>query len=334
MRSLIDSRKAHILAGFAFEGCADEDCAQRHRRLPALRQVCVTAAAALLCTPLLGIFALAPGNAIAQDNMPPEMNAPIVRSPRPKRVPPVSPAAPLVAPSSTSAQAPAATPGATPGAAQSMAQRSPAASATPRSHRRGAPPNAVRPQPEPAPPAPTAPVSLLQLPANHAQVHVSPGHIAIQSDNSSLSQVLHDIGAATGMKVEGLTHDERVFGNYGPGAPRDVLSALLEGAGYNVLMVGEMADGAPRQLILSQKNGTSAPTTAAAATQPPEEEEAEPDQGGQDTETLPAEAQPVPPPVQNPNATPGSEVKTPQQLLEQLQRMRQDQQQEQPPPQQ
>ena len=59
----------------------------------------------------------------------------------------------------------------------------------------------------------------------------------IEASNSSLGQILKDVATATGAKVEGLSLDQRVFGTYGPGEARDVLSQLLEGSGYNVMMI-------------------------------------------------------------------------------------------------
>ena len=59
----------------------------------------------------------------------------------------------------------------------------------------------------------------------------------VNADNSALSGILHDISAKTGMTVDGLSRDQRIFGSYGPSA-REVLSALLDGLGYNVMMAG------------------------------------------------------------------------------------------------
>jgi hypothetical protein len=219
--------------------------------------------------------------------------------------------------------------------------------------RRGVPPNLVRPQPDvqqqqqPAPtPAPqsTAPAavaapagddtaaspaavpnSLLQQPASRAQVKVNNGMLSVQAENSNLSQVLHDIGSATGMKVEGLGRDERVFGHYGPAPPRDVLTALLDGAGYNVLMVGDGAGGAPKQLILTQrKSGSNAAAPAPDPNAQPasEDEDVEPDAPPEPEGPSPAPEEVTPPP---PPTTSEGDVRTPQQLLEQLQRMHQDQ---------
>lgn len=81
--------------------------------------------------------------------------------------------------------------------------------------------------------------------------------LRIEANNSSLQTILNAITAQTGVKVEGLEKDQRIFGVYGPGRARDVLGQLLDGTGYNVLMVGEQAPGTPRQIVLSAK--TEAP---------------------------------------------------------------------------
>ena len=55
------------------------------------------------------------------------------------------------------------------------------------------------------------------------------------------------------MRLDGLGGDERVFGSFGPGAPREVLTALLNGTSYNVMMVGDLPNGAPRELLLTSR---------------------------------------------------------------------------------
>lgn len=281
-------------------------------------------------SPLLVIGSLlffAPFALAQQENMPPETVAPALRHSGPH-------------------------PGMPAGNAYPGAPQQGVSQGMPLNHRRGVPPNVVTPptqQRQPVPQPVTQPAaqpatqpteaspeaaSLLQLPPNRAQVKVVEKSIAVQADNSSLSQVLRDIGTATGMKVEGLSRDERIFGSYGPGAPRDVITALLDGAGYNVMMVGEIANGAPRQLILSQRNGSKT-APAAQPTKSADEDDTEPDAPEPEAEAPPPPPAVVPAAAQRTNI-PGADsngVRTPQQLLEQLQKMHQDQppQQQQPP---
>lgn len=77
--------------------------------------------------------------------------------------------------------------------------------------------------------------------------------LEIEASNSSLNQILRQVAADTGAKLEGLTQDQRVFGSYGPGPGSDVLLKLLEGSGYNVLVVGGRDGEAPLEIVLSTR---------------------------------------------------------------------------------
>jgi len=126
----------------------------------------------------------------------------------------------------------------------------------------------VAPVPEPAPPQPTVAPSLFEQPPAPATVTSHANELTVKADNSSLSQILHQVSSATGMRLDGLGGDERVFGSFGPGAPREVLTALLNGTSYNVVMVGDLPNGAPRELLLSHRAaGGSSPQPAASANQ-------------------------------------------------------------------
>jgi len=119
----------------------------------------------------------------------------------------------------------------------------------------------VPPQISAVPPEPVAPKPP-DWPANAepsaATVEWNSKGLQINASNSSLQQILKDVATATGAKVSGLGTDQRVFGSYGPGPARDVLSELLVGSGYNVLMVGEQGQGTPREIVLSkQASGSS-----------------------------------------------------------------------------
>ena len=112
------------------------------------------------------------------------------------------------------------------------------------------------------PPQPAVAPNLLDQPALPATVTANNNELTVKADNSSLSQILHQVSSAMGMKLDGLGGDERVFGSFGPGAPREVLTALLDGTSYNVMMVGDLPNGAPRELLLSHRG-------AGGATPPP-----------------------------------------------------------------
>lgn len=187
-----------------------------------------------------------------------------------------------------------------------------------------------------APQAPQAAPSLLDKPAQPAQVQLNAGKLSVKADNSTLSGILHDIAAKTGMKIDGLSRDQRIFGSYGPAAPREVLSALLDGMGYNVMMVGELASGAPRELALTPRTG--GPVTGGnPATQMARQST---NSNDDDDSLVEQQDNPVPPrpetmaPEANepqephPPGNPGT-VKTPQQMLQELQQLRQQQLQQQ-----
>jgi hypothetical protein len=174
------------------------------------------------------------------------------------------------------------------------------------------------------PAGPTTPVatdvapSLLQQPAKEAKIVFDNNRLSIHAENSSLAGILRQVASTSGMKVEGLGGDERVFGTFGPGAPRDVIADLLNGTAYNVALIGDLDNGAPRELILSPAtHGAAAP-----APSPQANSDDANDQESQDVPPTPPPDVPQPPTTQTPG-TPG--VRTPQQLFEQLQRMRQGQ---------
>jgi hypothetical protein len=154
------------------------------------------------------------------------------------------------------------------------------------------------PVPEPAPPPqPTVAPSLFEQPPAPATVTAHTNELTVTADNSSLTQILHQVSSATGMRLDGLGGDERVFGSFGPGVPREVLTALLNGTSYNVVMVGDLPNGAPRQLLLSRRaSGGTSPQPAASANpnQPHNGDEDNPDDSGNSDDS----SDDTPPPMQ------------------------------------
>jgi len=139
--------------------------------------------------------------------------------------------------------------------------------------------------------------------------------LTIDAANSSLQQILKDFSTATGAKVEGLTADQRVFGAYGPGKARDVLSQLLQGSGYDILMVGDQGHGLPRTVVFSvrQNGGGSQPQPGRTVQQTDDEEEEQP--VAQEPE------QPV-----TPAFPPGAPPRSPQQIMQEMQQRQQEMQ--------
>jgi hypothetical protein len=184
----------------------------------------------------------------------------------------------------------------------------------------GAPPaNAPQTTPAPVtPPAPVAPDWPVNDHAAEASVVWDGKGLRIEAANSSLQQIMHDVSTAIGVKIEGLNTDERVFGDFGPGEARDVLTQLLHGSSYNVLMIGDQGQGAPREIVLSARRAGDA-RQSANNNQANNEEDSDPDE----------QPQQVGVPNRPPNE-PGIPPRTPQQI-EMQQRMQQQRVPGQPP---
>ena len=162
------------------------------------------------------------------------------------------------------------------------------------------------------------PLPISQQSAQPAQVTYSKGKLFVSATNSSLNQILRDIARETGMKITGAVPDERVFGKYGPAAPAQVLAALLDGTGSNMLLLQATA-ATPAELILTPRHGGPTPPN-------PNASEAEEEMPPPPARPQYAPATPPQTTAPNPAATQPTQPKTPQQIYEQLQRLRQQQQ--------
>ncbi|KAA6464563.1 hypothetical protein DYQ86_00905 [Acidobacteria bacterium AB60] len=218
-------------------------------------------------------------------------------------------------------------PGAAPG------QPGPAAKVAP--HRKSSPAKlaaAPVPDPPPPPPAPEPP----KWPVNDApappSVKWNSQGLQVEAPNSSLKQILDDVATTTGAKVEGLGPDERVFGSYGPGPARDVLSQILHGSSYNVLMLGDQGEGTPREIILSQRSNAPAPNQAnnRPAPQDDDADQAPPQMPEPDEPNRQTVVPPMNQPMNQPMVNQPNGPMTPQQRMLEMQRqqiMMQQQQQ-------
>lgn len=206
-------------------------------------------------------------------------------------------------------------------------------------HKRHAKPTAaIAPAPVTLPPQPVIPPpppTPAELPAQPASVTYADGLLSVKAGNSSLDQILRDVSRKTGMKITGGVQDERVFGNYGPASAEQVLNALLDGTGSNMMLVGSNGP-APAELVLTPRGGGPTPPNPNAAVI---EQQQTPVQSGPSSEVY-RQGPPLPPDRPNNGPQPGpaagdaqpkspNGVKTPQDIFDELQKMRQKQAQQQ-----
>lgn len=126
---------------------------------------------------------------------------------------------------------------------------------------------AADPAPTPQPLPPPEPPKPEQMPAVPPTVSYTNGQLTIVAPNSSLADILRAVKTKTGANFDippGAS--ERVVGKMGPGAPRDVLAALFNGTHFNYVMLGTTTDpNTVSQIVLTPKSGGETPPTVQAA---------------------------------------------------------------------
>ncbi len=240
-----------------------------------------------------------------------------------------------------------------------VAQAKPATKAK-ASRRKKSAPKPVVAQPLPAQQMPPVPATLMNSAPVKPSVTLEGGMLTIDAPNSTLIDVLNGVHKATGATIEGATPTERVVVKLGPGAPGQVLAALLRGTPYDYVILGapgrtdaltrvmltpqtsqlpsgsapapETAEStgggggggrAPRMLSPRQPTGDANQVDDSAG--PPETEEEQPQPAAQ-----PAQQQP-PAQTQQPPAD-ANQPKTPEQLFKELQQLNQPKPAPQPAP--
>ena len=205
------------------------------------------------------------------------------------------------------------------------------------------------------------PLTLAQRPAIAPRVQYQNGILTIVAENSTLGDILRAVHQQSGAIVDLPPNaTERVVANLGPGPSRDVLAALLNGSNFNYVMLGSEKDPNDVQhvIVTSKSGGESGEVANNNAPQPgfngrtpmaptnngPVVTGGAADSGGDsdagaddssasdDQPQADDQAQEGPnEPHESPSNGPG--IKTPEQLLQELQRQQQMQQQQQQPPQ-
>lgn len=214
-----------------------------------------------------------------------------------------------------------------------------------------------------APPPP--PLTPEQLPAGAPQVSYHGGLLSINSQNSTLGDILNAVRKLTGGTVDapGTTLSERIATRLGPAPPKDVLLSLFSGSRFDYIILGSERNpnGIERIILTPREKGSIAQATgparpagngAAPGLPPAPLAEADAD-AEEDTapereqvieepspQAMPPEQQQQPEPqVQQQQAAPGVEPqnpqteqqnppqpKTPEQLLKELQDMQRQRQ--------
>lgn len=239
--------------------------------------------------------------------------------------------------------------------AQQMSSPTPAVTTQASPQQSAFPTPAVSPEPAIS----GAPLSAEQQPTSPPQVAFNNGILTIIADNSSLGDILRAVHHQTGATVDMPGNaTERVVGKFGPGPVRDVLSMLLNGSHFNYVLLGSATNpnGLDRVMLISKPAGGDEPTQQANAAPPPQQQPTapmaaqQPIFGGEVSSDDSAEAPQQDQPgeglfddqanqqqgqqddQQQLQASPfgqGANVKTPEQLLQELQQRQQQMMQQQ-----
>ena len=121
----------------------------------------------------------------------------------------------------------------------------------------------------------------LRMASPPARITFQEGLLTVHSQGGDLTDILRDVASLSGMLIDGSVQSSHVYGDYGPASPLNVLTDLLSGSGYNFMMVGTTNDGAPRELLLSQRSGEPSQSPAAQVRQPKREMDHVPEDSGE-----------------------------------------------------
>jgi hypothetical protein len=204
------------------------------------------------------------------------------------------------------------------------------------------------PPPPPLPSGPTGPVQQIPLDSIGAvppQVSFQNNQLTIVAPNSTLADILRAVRKQTGAEIEIPPAPERVVTHLGPGPARAIVAELLNGSRFNYVLLGSPADETVlTRVVLVAKSGPDVPPAPAGANPQPATAQANnaPDDAASDAEAVAAEenmnADDAPADQSAADADPGNNgdqpaVKTPQQMLQEMQQrqMQLQQQQQQVP---
>ena len=208
----------------------------------------------------------------------------------------------------------------------------------------------------PLPSGPTGPIQQIPLDTMAPlppRVTYEKGQLGIVAINSTLGDILRAVRKQTGADIDVPDAKERVVTHLGPGPAQEVIAELLNGSRYNYVLLGSPQDpGVLTKVVLVARAGPDKPNSNPAAPQvagvaqgtaTPEQPQAdladanEPDASATDenTDEGTGEVASEPEQQQPPGQPDQPAVKTPQELLQEMQQrqlqLQQQQQAGQPP---
>lgn len=191
------------------------------------------------------------------------------------------------------------------------------------------------PEPQPTPAQPVVPLRPSQLPSVPPRVSYQQGQLTVIAENSTLGDIFGAIRNATGIKIEtqGGPSGDRVAAKIGPAPVKEVLLSLLQGSRYDYVMLGSVTD--PEQVervILTPKTAGGTQTASAPAQPQMPAQQPKPDTDEDSSNDENAEEDPGPPPVRGPDRPQPEQPGAAEQPQIQQQPQPQDQQQPQNPP--
>lgn len=211
----------------------------------------------------------------------------------------------------------------------------------------------VAPTPAPTPvpvasPTPMQAMNPADMPPVPPQVTFKNGMLTVNAVNSTLTSLLTAIRNKTGIEFEGaeLAGQDRVAISMGPATEGEVLASILSGSNLDYVVMGRPdSPTIVQRVLLSRRSRPGA--TAVANGQPaqpaagaqesdedaaPDESAAEPEQPQDTAAQAPQPPTQQPPPAQQPDPNQAGQPKTPEQLLQQLKQMQQQQSGQTPDP--
>ncbi|HEV2963035.1 MAG TPA: hypothetical protein VG649_14495 [Candidatus Angelobacter sp.] len=111
-----------------------------------------------------------------------------------------------------------------------------------------------------------------QMPPSAPRISYVGGKLTVVANNATLDDVLARVGNAISANIQGIQSQggERVFGQFGPASPSQVLDTLLTGSRYDFILVGSAGNaGSVREIILSPRSAEPDQAAQFTATQSP-----------------------------------------------------------------